>query len=293
MPVALKTSPDGAVAQALGDGYRRLAALCEALDVRVAPAGRGGVTAAELATDRAALEAFVEAEAARVHDRYGVRPRPDVAASRALHDYAWTVGMLMGGPWYLERRVPGIRPEDLRLNLASGTYTITPGSELACLADDPVAGLPGVLTFPQEEQLRAQLRMALAEHMRPLLAAIGPVTRRRSRALWGLVSDDLVSALWYLGRTLGQEGAAITAATEVLPVAVPPYPSGADFRHLAGSDGRRHPTRTRTGCCMFYAIRPAEACSTCPRTGDAERLRRLESQGNVTTPAGAAASGLG
>ncbi|MFC8342962.1 (2Fe-2S)-binding protein [Streptomyces sp. NPDC057280] len=279
MPVALKTSPDGTVAQALGDVYRRLAGVCGALDVRLARAAgaQGGVTAAELATERGALDAFVEAEAARVHDRYGVRPRPDVAASRALHDYAWTVGMLMGGPWYLERRVPRIRPEDLRLDLASGTYTINPGSELACLADDPVAGRPGALTLPQEEQLRAQLRMALADHMRPLLAAIGPVARRRSRALWGMVSDDLVSALWYLGRMLGQEGAAIRAATEVLPVAVPPYPTGADFRHLAGADGRRHPTRTRTGCCMFYAIRPAEACSTCPRTGDAERLRRLES----------------
>ncbi|MCW8381715.1 (2Fe-2S)-binding protein [Streptomyces justiciae] len=276
MPVALKTSPDGAVAQALGDVYRRLAGVCEALDVRVVRTAQGGVTAAELAADPAALNAFVEAEAARVHDRYGTRPRPDVAASRALHDYAWTVGMLIGGPWYLERRVPRIRPEDLRLDLASGTYTITPGTELACLTDDPMAAHPGVLTLPQEEQLRAQLRMGLAEHMRPLLAAIAPVARRRSRALWGMVSDDLVSALWYLGRMLGQEGAAIRAATEVLPVAVPPYPSGADFRYLAGADGRRHATRTRTGCCMFYAIRPAEACSTCPRTCDAERLRRLE-----------------
>ncbi|MFF5493964.1 (2Fe-2S)-binding protein [Streptomyces aquilus] len=278
MPVVLKASPDGAVAQTLGDVYRRLAGACAALDVRVAHGGgaQGGVTAAELVTDRAALDAFVEAEAARVHDRHGVRPRPDVAASRALHDYAWTVGMLTGGPWYLERRVPRIRPEDLRLDLASGTYTITPGNELACLTGDSVADRPGVLTFPQEEQLRARLRMSLAAHMRPLLAAIGPVARRRSRALWGMVSDDLVSALWYLGRTLGQEGAAIRAATEVLPVAVPPYPTGAAFRHLTGADGRRHPTRTRTGCCMFYAIRPAEACSTCPRTGDAERLRRLE-----------------
>ncbi|WP_329342576.1 (2Fe-2S)-binding protein [Streptomyces sp. NBC_00663] len=276
MSVALKTSPDGAVAQALGDVYRRLADTCEALDVRVAKAGQAGVTAAELASDRTALDAFVDAETARVHDRYGVRPRPDVAASRALHDYAWTVGMLLGGTWYLERRVPRIRPEDLHLDLTTGAYTITPGTELACLAGDPVADRPGVLTLPQEEQLRARLRMALADHMRPLLAAIAPIARRRSRALWGMVADDLVSALWYLGRMLGQEGAAITAATEVLPIAVPPYPSGADFRYLAGADGRRHATRTRTGCCMFYAIRPAEPCSTCPRTGDAERLRRLE-----------------
>jgi hypothetical protein len=278
MSVVLKTPPDGAVAHALGDVYGRLTGICEALTVRVADeTAQPNTTAADLMADQDLLDAFVDAEVTRIHDRYDVRVRRDVAASRALHDYAWTIGVLMGGAWYLERRVPRIRPEDLRLDLASATYVITPGTELACLTGDPVAALPGVLTLPQEEQLRAQLRMAVAEHMRPLLAAIGPIARRRARALWGMVADDLVSGIWYLGRMLGQEGAAVRAATEVLPIGVPPYPDGADFRYLVGEDGRRHVTRTRTGCCMFYAIRPAEACGTCPRTSDAERLRRLES----------------
>ncbi|WP_030937864.1 (2Fe-2S)-binding protein [Streptomyces sp. NRRL S-646] len=278
MAVAVpKTSPDRAVGHALGDVYRRLADVCAALDVRVAEtSGQVGVTAAELASDRTALDAFVDAEAARIHDRYDVAVRPAVAASRALHDYAWSVGVLIGGAWYLERRVPRIRPEDLRLDLATGAYEITPGTELACLPGDPVASLPGVLTVPQEDQLRAALRMAMADHMRPLLSAIGPVARRGTRSLWGMVADDLVSGIWYLGRMLGQESDAVRAATEVLPIAVPPYPSGADFRHLTAENGQRHATRTRTGCCMFYAIRPAEACVTCPRTPDAERLRRLQ-----------------
>lgn len=280
MSVALKTSPDGAVTHALADVYGRLADVCEALTVRISEPGDGaaqvGVTAEQLTSDQGKLDAFVDAEAARIEGRYGMVPRRHVAASRALHDYAWSVGLLMGGVWYLERRVPRIRPEDLRLDLASGTYVITPGAELACLAGDPVAALPGVLTLPQEEQLRAALRMAVADHMRPLLAAIGPTVRRGARTLWGMVSDDLVSGIWYLGRMLGQEGDALRAATDVLPAPVAPYPSGADFRHLVGDDGRRHVTRTRAGCCMFYAIRPAEACVTCPRTCDAERLRRLE-----------------
>lgn len=276
MSLGLLTPPDSAVARALGDGYRRLSGLCEALTVEVEETPTGtGTTAADLVTDREALDAFVAAETTRIHDRYGVRVRQDVAASRALHDYAWTLGVLLGGTWYLDRRVPRIHPEDVRLDLAAGTYTITPGSGLACRADDQLALLPGVLTLPQEAELRARLRMSVAEHMRPLLAAIAPVARRRSRALWGMVGDDLVSGIWYVGRMLGEETAAVRAATEVLPGSVPPYPDGAAFRDLVGADGRRHTTRTRTGCCMFYAIRPAEACVTCPRTGDAERLRRL------------------
>ncbi|MFF4802951.1 (2Fe-2S)-binding protein [Streptomyces sp. NPDC001351] len=280
MSVALKTPPAGAVTHALAGAYRRLTDICETLHVRVVEPGdepQAPVAAAELASDRSVLDAFVDAEAARIHARYGITARRDVAASRALHDYAWTLGVLLGGTWYLERRVPRIRPEALRLDLAAGSYEITPGTELVCLPGDPVASLPGALTASQEEPLRAALRMSMADHMRPLMSAIGPVARRGARSLWGLVADDLVSGIWYLGRTLGQEADAVRAATEVLPIAASPYPNGADFRHLTAADGRRHITRTRTGCCMFYAIRAAEACLTCPRTGDVERLRRLGS----------------
>lgn len=280
MPVALTTPSPGAVARTLGEVYARLTGVCDVLSVRVAESGaqdaRAGVTAAELVKDEAVLDAFVAAEAARMHDRHGVVPRRHVAASRALHDYAWSVSLLMSGAWYLERRVPRIRPEDLRLDLGSAKFTVTPGNDLACLADDPAAGLSGVLTVPHEEALRAELRAAVADHMGPLLEAIGPVARRGSRALWGMVCDDLVSGIWYLGRTLGREDDAVRAATQLMPTGVAPYPAGADFRYLTTDDGRRHPTRTRTGCCMYYTIRPDEACTTCPRTSDAERLRRLQ-----------------
>jgi hypothetical protein len=276
MSVSLKTPPAGAVADTLGDVYRRLAGLCEILSVRIADGAQGGVTAAELAKDEAVLDAFVDAEAERIRHRYGTVPRRDVAASRALHDYAWSVALLMSGAWYLERRVPRIRPEDLRLDLATAEFTLTPGADLTCLPGDPAATLPGVLTAPHEDALRDELRAAVAEHMEPLLTAIGPLARRGSRALWGMVADDLVSGIWYLGRTLGREDDAVRAATALLPSGVTPYPGGAGFRYLTTDDGRRHPTRTRTGCCMYYTIRPDEACATCPRTCDAERLRRLQ-----------------
>ncbi|WP_413755750.1 (2Fe-2S)-binding protein [Streptomyces sp. MMBL 11-3] len=265
----------------LREAYRQLADTCEALAVQVEePAPRftrTGVSGAELTKDRRAMEAFLLAEDTRIRTRYDHVPRRDVAASRALHDYAWSVGLLMSGVWYLTGRVPRIRPEDVRLDLVSGEFTVSPGSGLACLPDDRAAALPGVLTVPHEEALRAELRVAVADHMEPLLTAIGPYVRRGPRALWGLVADDLVSGIWYLGRALGREDDAVRAASALLPSAVAPFPGGADFRHLTGADGRRHPTRTRAGCCLYYTIRPTEACTTCPRTCDTERLRRLES----------------
>ncbi|MGW7417617.1 (2Fe-2S)-binding protein, partial [Streptomyces sp. NPDC054863] len=130
-----------------------------------------------------------------------------------------------------------------------------------------------------EEALRAELRAAVADHVRPLLTAVRPHARRSPRTLWGMAGDDLVSGIWYLGRMLGQEERALQAATALLPTAVPPFPGGADFRRLTTPDGSRHPTRTRLGCCMYYTLDSAQACATCPRTCDAERLRRLTDEG--------------
>jgi hypothetical protein len=284
MTVALETVSTGAptaVSALLLDTYRQLARVCPALTVRVAdPAEdftRKGLSGAELTKDQEALEAFLAAEDSRIRARHDHVPRRDVAASRALHDYAWSVGLLMSGVWYLTGRVPRVRPEDVRIDLSSGMFQITPGPDLACLPKDAAGSLPGVLRVPHEEALRAELRVAVADHMEPLLSAIAPYVRRGPRALWGLVTDDLVSGIWYLGRMLGREEESVRAATALLPSAVAPFPGGADFRHLTGGDGRQHPTRTRMGCCLYYTIRPAEACGTCPRTCDAERLRRIES----------------
>ncbi|MFM9456635.1 (2Fe-2S)-binding protein [Streptomyces europaeiscabiei] len=278
------------VPELLSAAYRRLDAVAEALSVRVAGTGRpadrqpsGPARSPQVALrtvglmdGQESMEAFVEAEAARIRTRYDHFAPRHVAASRALHDYAWSVGLLMSGVWYLERRVPRITPDDIRVDLATGAFEIRPGSDLVCLPDDPAAELPGARAVAHQDSLRSELRTAVADHMGPVLDAIGPYTRRGSRALWGLVSDDLVSGLWYLGRIRGDEAAGVRAASAVLPTAHAPFPGGADFRSLRTGDGREHPTRTRRGCCLYYTIRPAEACSTCPRTCDAERLRRLE-----------------
>lgn len=263
----------------LGSAYRRLTEMCAPLHMDIVapgpPAAQGWADGAELAERPEFLDAFLDAEAWRIEKTHAHTARRDVVASRALHDYLWSVGLLMSGPWYLERRVPRIRPRDIRISLTTGAFGIVPGG-FACLPDDPAAGLPGVRVLPHEEALRAELRAAFADHMEPLLTAIGPQARRGPRALWGMAGDDLISGIWYLGRVLGEEERAVRTAGELLPGPVPPFPGGADFRRLAGRDGQAYPTRTRIGCCLYYTIRPAEACGTCPRTCDTERLRRLQ-----------------
>ncbi|WP_406320457.1 (2Fe-2S)-binding protein [Streptomyces sp. NBC_01637] len=280
-PGTTAVTPAMSTAAALASTYRRLFAPCDALDSRIAPPGparQGGISGADLTRDKDALHAFVDAEAVRIRERHGRTPRRDVAASRVLHNYLWSVSLLMSGPWYMERRVPRVHPDDVRLDLATGAFEIAPGSDFACLPDDPAAGLPGARVTGRAEALRAELRAAVVDHVRPLLAAIGPHLRRGPRALWGMALDDLVSGIWHLGRMLDQEDQALRAATELLPHSIPPFPAGADFRRLAGRDGEGHPTRTRLGCCLYYKLDSAQACLTCPRTCDSERIRRLEAK---------------
>ncbi|MEU8914999.1 iron-sulfur protein [Streptomyces nigrescens] len=285
-PVTATAGPAVTAASTLTRTFVRVVASCEALNVHVAtpgttlasgaePAG-GCLDGAELAESQEALDAFIDAEAARIRERHGHAPRRDVAASRALHNYLWAVSLLMSGAWYLEQRVPRIRPREVRPDLATGTFEVVPGSGFACLPDDPAVTVAGARVLAHKEALGAELRAAVADHVRPLVAAIGPQLRRGPRSLWGMVTDDLVSGIWYLGRMLDQEDRAVQAATELLPSGIPPFPGGADFRRLTGRYGQRHQTRTRLSCCMYYTLGTAQACLTCPRTCDAERLRRLD-----------------
>ncbi|MFE6055161.1 (2Fe-2S)-binding protein [Kitasatospora sp. NPDC056446] len=268
--------PSPASAALVGD-YRRLLELCPVLELRLLDAAEpapsaadGWYSAVEVATDERALAAVLAGEEARIADAHGRAPRPHVTASRLLHHYVWSACLITAGPWHLARRVPVIDPAGLWLHAPTGALALRPG---------------GHVTLPGDDELRAELRAAVVAHLEPVLAAFAGPTRRRDRALWGMVTDDLASALWYLGRMLGgqdpsvavaEEDAAVAAAEAVLPGGTLPLPGAADFRRLHTPDGRAHHTRTRLGCCLYYAVEPAAvACLTCPRTSDEERLRRL------------------
>ncbi|WP_326847014.1 (2Fe-2S)-binding protein [Streptomyces kaniharaensis] len=263
---------------ALCEDYRRLHELCPVLNLRVLgptepgpSAADGWYCGAQLASDERAMAAALAGEEARIAAEHGRAPRPHVTASRLLHHYLWSACLLIAGPWHLGWRVPRIDPADLWLHAPTGDLALRPREHVGLPA------LPGAhSTLPGEDELRAELRAAVVAHVEPLLAAFAGPTRRRERALWGMVTDDLASALWYLGRMIGEEDAAVAAAEAVLPGGTLPLPGAADFRRLRTPDGRSHPTRTRLGCCLYYAVKPeAMACITCPRTSDEERLQRL------------------
>ncbi|MEU7412011.1 (2Fe-2S)-binding protein [Streptomyces sp. NPDC042638] len=272
-----------AAASPLTAAYDRLGAAFPALTVTElgpddpAPRGEGWTGAAGLAAGGAELDAFLAWDDAQVVRDYGRPARPDVVASFGLHRYAWPACLLITVPWFLCRRVPRLPVTHVSYDRTAGRMALRRPVSVACLPGDPAAALPGTVVVPDEEALRTEVRAAVAEHLEPVLAAFGPRMRRRGRALWGMATDELVEGLWYVARLLGEREAAraVRELELLLPGATRPYAGSAGFRVLTGPDGAALPTRDRASCCMFYTVRPADTCATCPRTCDSDRIAKL------------------
>ncbi|MFI5975317.1 (2Fe-2S)-binding protein [Streptomyces sp. NPDC051452] len=272
-----------AAAPPLTAAYTRLTEACagflavQLLDpAQPLPRGGNWVGAAGLAEGGAELDAFLAWDDAQILRDHGHPARPDVVAGFGLHRYAWPACLMITVPWFLHRRVPRLPVTEVSYDRAAGRIAIRPRS-FACLPDDPAATLPGAVVVPDEEALRAEVRAAVAEHLDPVLAAFGPRMRRRGRALWGMATDEMVEGLWYVAGLLGatEEARAVQELERLLPGATRPYVGSAAFRVLTGPDGEPLPTRDRASCCMFYTVRPADTCATCPRTCDSDRIAKL------------------
>ncbi|MEU9762938.1 (2Fe-2S)-binding protein [Streptomyces sp. NPDC047987] len=270
----------GTSASAVADAYTRLAEVFPGLRADVlpdgedAPRGHGWVRADELAAGGDALDAFLSWDRAQMVRDYGQQPRPDVVAGFGLHRYAWPACLLVTVPWFLHRRVPRIPVEDVAFQRALGRMTVRV-TEFACLAGDPAAVLPGARVVPDEAALRAEVLAAVAGHIGPVLDGFRPRMRRGNRALWGMATDEVVEGLWYVASLLGEERRAMAELEALLPGTAKPYVGRPGFRELTGPNGEPLPTRDRVSCCLFYTLRPDDTCVTCPRTCDADRLRKL------------------
>lgn len=277
----------GVAASPVAASYARLTEVFSGLridelgDGEQAPRGVGWVGAAELAAGGPVLDAFLAWDDAQVLRDYGRQARPDVVASFGLHRYAWPACLLITVPWFVHRRVPRMPVEDVAFQRTLGRMAVRV-REFACLPGDPAAALPGARVVPDEEALRGEVRDAVAEHLGPVLDGFGPRMRRGKRALWGMATDEIVEGLWYIAHLLGEERRAMRELEELLPGTTKPYAGTPGFRELTGPNGESLPTRDRASCCLFYTLRPEDTCVTCPRTCDAERVRKLSEEAAAT-----------
>lgn len=161
--------------------YHRLTALAPVLRVRCAPPRRGDgwIPAADLTTRPEAVRELIAHDARQGLARYGRPLRPDVAAGFGLHRVVWPLSLLFTLPWFLERRVLLLGPEDVSVRRGADRVELTVRPEaFACLPDDPAGGVPQARTVPDANALATELRCALGGFLEPVLAAFRPEVRR-------------------------------------------------------------------------------------------------------------------
>lgn len=260
---------------------RALDAACPLITIETEPPGTSLLPAARPVDDPAALDTMLIEERRRIAGTIDADPRPDAVAMWALHGYAWYACLMLAGPWFLARRVPHLGLRDVWIDTDTDTdgtsrsFTVTAGT-FSCLPNDPDALAVGARVVPDEAALRAELLRRVTDHLEPLLTTFRPHLRRGERVMWEMVADEVISAVWYLGRALGEEDRAVHDLDELLPGNAGRFKRGTGFRTLPGTEGRTHLTRTQNVCCLWYTLEPQTLCGTCPRADDAHRVRILE-----------------
>ncbi|MFI1383287.1 (2Fe-2S)-binding protein [Embleya sp. NPDC020886] len=266
---------------AFAETFRALGAACPLIAVEPGRPGADLLHASRLASDPDVIAGALAAERRRILATLDAEPRADAIAMWALHGYAWYACLMLAGPWFLGRRVPLVSLDEVWIDLGSERsnrcFTVT-SNTFACLPDDPDAGAAGARVVADQAALRAELLRTVSAHLEPLLGAFRPHLRRGERVLWGMVADELVSAVWYLGRMLGEaEGErAVRELGELLPGDTGRFKRDAGFRTLRGTEGRTHCNRTQSVCCLWYTVDPDALCGTCPRADDARQVAILE-----------------
>ena len=222
-----------------------------------------------------------ERHAAAQQLRYDGRSHPTAAASYALGWYADIASRLGGMCLLLERRVPRLGREVLAFRCHPEEHYPEAVAFLDprfwCLSSDPDAAHPDATVVADESMLGAILRAEVRAHADNFLATYRPGARLPRRDLLGAFFDGLDEGFWREYTSTGPSLAdSIALAQAALPGDTAEFTDRSSLYVVEDPEGAQHLTRCRVSCCNYYRVSEiGEACTTCPRTTDEERRRRV------------------
>lgn len=245
---------------------------------RGAQSGAGWVRCSDVLADPEALPRWLDGVvAAVIAQNDGWEPPLVTPASYLMGWYldvpAYTGALAFG----VARRVPDLDPASLAVHRHPGGWpdgVALLGDRFTCLPDDPDAGHASADVVADETALAAVLRERVAAHAAAFHAVYHPAVKISSRQRWGMLTDVLDTALWTTGTQTGAEDAGVRDARLVLDDVHPPFTSRSRTYRLVDGRGRGRWSRRRQSCCFLYPVPGAQACTTCPRVSDDERVAR-------------------
>jgi hypothetical protein len=226
----------------------------------------------------AAVIADWEGQAEAGHlSRFG-RTHPMTSTGYVLGWYADIAPSVGAMCFLLDRRVPRLDRPALAFRRADEGYpdaVAVLDPRFWCLPQDPAAGHPDATVVTDEQALGAILRVEVRRHADDFLATYQPAARLPRRNLLGAFFDGLDCGFWLSEHGPASREGVVTTARLVLPGSTMEFPDPSRYYVAVDQARREHLTRRRVSCCHYYKVGTDGACTSCPRTTDAERLRRL------------------
>lgn len=243
----------------LTDTLAHLKTLIPSIDIRVGPPQDSDwVSYADLwQSDGTVLAEML----GRLSAKYSLTHKHFLAAS-LLNHYSWIPITLGMASYYIDHTAPNLSPSNLlwRFN-EEGIVTA-----IAVLD-------PQVTTLPDNDALRANLRVQFEQHMTEVVNTLWATNRIGKRALWSLLADRIAGLVLYVLHDqpdlcdteveawVGQTSSPFRGKTGIIWLDHQPHP---------------HPFLKRGACCLSYHVPEYGYCSTCPILPDEERMARLQ-----------------
>lgn len=229
--------------------------------------------------DRAHLAAWEARMAPYVEQSYG-QSHPQTVSGFTLDGYASVAARLGGACFRVARRVPRLDRDALAFHCHPDAHypdgVAILDDRFWCLPDDEAADDPAATVVVDEAALAGVLRAEVRSHADAFLAGYVGGARLPRRHLVGAFFDALEVGVWFGGdHGVPASSEVLSTARTVLPGGTTEFATASSIYQLTDTRGRPHLSKRRMGCCYYFKSAPdGQACSTCPRVDDGERVRR-------------------
>jgi len=210
----------------------------------------------------------------------------NIIAGAVLQEYQWPLLSSAIASFLVERRVPDMSPENVRLWLPSEASKAQGVHEsivyccgrFAVLPDDPAADHPDAWIVSDLDALRFHLRTSIEAHMGWVIRRLSQSLRCSERGLWLYVTDRCGGALCWLmqqqDRSIG-----LSRIEEEFQALLQTPGSPLNNKKVGLFElSYRECTRiflNRATCCFWYKTEGGDYCANCPHRPPSERRERL------------------